>query len=157
MFILVIIPYLYTFMSFTRATLLAQQRPAASLIRSASTSVQTHHGEHHEDRYPKEGPFVLYQSVGVRFTDNHLQPGFGSPIWGYAMLCSLLAVGAYKYAPEPTGDVYLTRWIAMYTSPRNLWLDLNAKHTALQQDISEGNLLLSDAKKPRVHRYRYPQ
>ncbi|KAF8224990.1 hypothetical protein L208DRAFT_1409247 [Tricholoma matsutake] len=125
-------------MSFARIALLARHRTASLLAcRNASTSVATHHENHHEDNYPKEG--------------------FGSPIWGFALLCSFLAVGAYKYAPEPTGDVYLTRWIAMYTSPRNLWLDLNAKHAALQQDISHGNLLLSDAKKARVHRYRYPQ
>lgn len=83
--------------------------------------------------------------------------GFGGPVWRYTILGSLLAIGAYNYAPEPTNDVYLTRWIAMYTAPRSLWLELNAKRTALAEDNSETNLLLSDAKKPRVHRFRYPQ
>ena len=86
-----------------------------------------------------------------------LSTGFSRSFLGWAVLCSLLAVGAYKYAPEPTEDVYLTRWITMYTSPRSLWLDLNVKHAALQQEVSEGNLLLSDAKKARVHRFRFPQ
>jgi hypothetical protein len=73
------------------------------------------------------------------------------------VLFSFLAVGFYKYAPAPSDDVYLTRWIAMYSASPDLWLNINAKHTALQKDISEMNVLLNDAKKPRVHRYRYPQ
>jgi hypothetical protein len=83
--------------------------------------------------------------------------GFGGALWRNTALFSIVAVAAYKYAPEAAEDVYLTRWIALYKSHRNLWLELNAAHTALEQDNSETNILLTDAKKPKVHRYRYPQ
>ncbi|KAF8891661.1 hypothetical protein BD779DRAFT_1512339 [Infundibulicybe gibba] len=129
-------------MSLARAAFLARPRVAPTLIaqrRPASTSShhEEHHGEHDSTQYPREG--------------------FSGPIWRNTVLLSLLAVGCYKYAPEPSEDVYLTRWIAMYTAPRDLWLELNAKHTAMQQEVSDTTILLSDAKKPRVHRYRYPQ
>jgi hypothetical protein len=83
--------------------------------------------------------------------------GFGGPFWRNTVLASLLAVAAYKYAPEPTDDTFLTRWIALYTTPRDQWLDMAAKHTAQSVDISEITLLVTNAKKPPVHRYRYPQ
>lgn len=83
--------------------------------------------------------------------------GFGSPIWRNTVLGSLLVVGAYRYAPEPNSDVYLTRWIALYTAPRDLWLDMAVKHTAQSVTSSEDSQLISDAQKPLVHRYRYPQ
>ncbi|KAF9458444.1 hypothetical protein BDZ94DRAFT_1313276 [Collybia nuda] len=78
-------------------------------------------------------------------------------LWRNTFLASIVVVAAYKYAPEPTEDAYLTRWITLYGSPRTLWLELNAKHTAMEQANSEATILLTDAKKPKVHRYRYPQ
>ena len=45
----------------------------------------------------------------------------------------------------------------MYTNPRDHWLELNAKHTAQQMEVSDAGLLFSDAQKPAVHRFRYPQ
>lgn len=45
----------------------------------------------------------------------------------------------------------------MYTSSRDHWLELNAKHTAQQMEVAHTGLLLSDAHRPAVHRFRYPQ
>lgn len=45
----------------------------------------------------------------------------------------------------------------MYTNSHEHWLELNAKHTAQQMEVSHTGLLLSDAKRPAVHRFRYPQ
>jgi len=45
----------------------------------------------------------------------------------------------------------------MYTNSRDHWLTLNAKHTAQQMEVSHAGMLLSDAQRPTVHRFRYPQ
>ena len=45
----------------------------------------------------------------------------------------------------------------MYTNSRDHWLELNAKHTAQQMEVSHTGMLLSDAQRPAVHRFRYPQ
>ena len=45
----------------------------------------------------------------------------------------------------------------MYSSSRDHWLGLNAKHTAQQMEVSHAGMLLSDAQRPAVHRFRYPQ
>jgi len=126
-------------MSLPRVVLLARQRPAAAIVshRKASLSTHSQHDDHHDDhQYPKEG--------------------FSGPFWRNTVLASLLVVAAYKYAPEPTDDAYLTRWIALYTPPRDQWLNMAAKHTALSVDESETTLLVTSAKKPPVHRFRYP-
>lgn len=83
--------------------------------------------------------------------------GFGGAIWRNTFLFSLLGVAAYKYAPEANEDVYLTRWIAMYSTPRDYWLERNVEHTAQEAAVSETNLILGSAEKPKIHRYRYPQ
>ncbi|KAF8629107.1 hypothetical protein AX17_005693 [Amanita inopinata Kibby_2008] len=109
-------------------------------LRAASTSAHgTGHNDHHdsESHYPRED--------------------FSSSIWRDALIASLVAVAVYKYAPTPSDNVYLTRWIALYKTPRDKWLEINASHTAMQQDASAQNILLSDAKKDRVHHYRYPE
>ncbi|KAG5646313.1 hypothetical protein DXG03_003910 [Asterophora parasitica] len=127
-------------MSFARAARLVRQRPAATIVarRNGSTSSHSHHEEHHDDgHYPKEG--------------------FTGPIWRNTALAALVIAASYKYAPEPTEDVYLTRWIALYTTPREYWFEQAVKHTALSAADSDDTLLVTDAKKPPVYRYRYPQ
>ncbi|TFK75290.1 hypothetical protein BDN72DRAFT_832145 [Pluteus cervinus] len=122
-------------------TACSRLRPTNSILRrNASTADHSHHEDHHHHDstvYPKEG--------------------FTGGVWQKTILFSLLAVGFYKYAPEPAEDVYLTRWIAMYTPSPQRWLELNARHTAQQQVVADTSLLLMDAQKPKVHRYRYPQ
>ena len=94
-----------------------------------------------------------------RFVLNVVVTGFSSPFWRNTLVTSLLLAVAYKYAPEPGDGVYLARWIALYTTPRDLWTELATKHTAMSLDLSESKtkLLLSDTKKPLVHWYRHPQ
>ncbi|KAF8622351.1 hypothetical protein AX15_007083 [Amanita polypyramis BW_CC] len=89
--------------------------------------------------------------------DQYHREDFSSPIWRNTLIASLLIVAAYKYAPTPGDGTYLTRWIAFYKTPRETWLEINAVHTAKQQEASAYNILLSDARKEPAHRYRYPQ
>lgn len=102
-------------------------------------------------------PFSTHHHQEDHDTTAYPQEGFGSPFWRNIVLFSLLGVAGYKYLPERAEDVYLTRWIAMYTSPSEHWLDVNTKHTAQQLEVSKEGVLMRDAKKLPVHRYRYPQ
>ena len=71
------------------------------------------------------------------------------------LILSLAGVAAVQFLPEAREDVYLTRWIAMYSQPYDYWM--NAKYTAFLDQASHNTLLLHDAKKPRGHTFRYPQ
>ncbi|KAF5351820.1 hypothetical protein D9756_007373 [Leucocoprinus leucothites] len=115
-----------------RSTGLARRQLTAPWRRWASTG----HGEEHGS-FPKED--------------------FATPFWRNAIIVAGLAAVAYKYAPEPGDNVYLTRWIAMYTTPAAQWLDMNAQNTALRAEVAENTRLTTSAKQPAVHRYRYPQ
>jgi hypothetical protein len=83
--------------------------------------------------------------------------GFGNAVWRNTVLAGLAIVAFYKYAPEPSENVYLTRWIAMYSRSREDWLNFNAVHTAASQESADQALLFHDAKAPVLRRYRYPQ
>ncbi|KAF8813612.1 hypothetical protein BYT27DRAFT_7250526 [Phlegmacium glaucopus] len=115
-------------------TILLTQRRAAS-----SSHDHGHHQEEHHDStvYPPEG--------------------FGNAFWRNVLLLSLVGAATYKYAPRANDDLYLTQWIKMYMNSRDHWLALNAKHTAQQMEVSHAGMLLSDAQRPAVHRFRYPQ
>ncbi|KAG2361326.1 hypothetical protein BDR07DRAFT_1472157 [Suillus spraguei] len=126
-------------MSLARASLLLRQKHAVgsvSLIQRRFASHDSHaHDEHHHSR----------------------EAGFSTPFWRNTVLLSLLAVGFYKWAPSPNQDVYLTRWLAQYTTPSEIWAAINEKHLSLSQQASHNTILQADAKRPNVHRYRYPQ
>ncbi|KAF4567694.1 hypothetical protein EYR40_006698 [Pleurotus pulmonarius] len=83
--------------------------------------------------------------------------GFGGAFWRNTVLLSFLGVACYKYAPEANDNAYLTRWMAFYSVPRDVWLNLNVKHTVLQQESSEQSILFAEAHVSKVHRYRSPQ
>ncbi|KAJ8592729.1 hypothetical protein M405DRAFT_872823 [Rhizopogon salebrosus TDB-379] len=129
-------------MSLARANLhlLLHQRPAAgsaSLIQRKFASHDSH--AHHDDTH--------YSS----------EAGFSTPFWRNTVALSLLAVGFYKFAPSPNQDVYLTQWLAQYMTPRDFWAAINEKHLLLSQQASDNTILQADAKRPNIHRYRYPQ
>lgn len=130
-----------------------RSRPIVS-VRTASSHGQH---EHHEDAtlYPPESeyPTAIVDLPSLI----HWYAAFINPFWGKVLLFTVLTGVAVKYAPEPNEDVYLTRWIAMYKAPRGLWLELNAKHTAQESEVSEQKLLVADAKPSPIHRFRYPQ
>ncbi|KAG6857256.1 hypothetical protein H0H87_007089 [Tephrocybe sp. NHM501043] len=127
-------------MSLVRAALLARQRPAASLVSRRNASSSAHKDHHHED------------------TDEHYpREDFSSPVWRNTVLAGLVAAAAYKFAPEATHDTYLTRWIALYSTPRERLMDIAVKHTAMSADDSDTEQVLFNAKRNPMHRYRFPQ
>ncbi|KAJ4468222.1 hypothetical protein J3R30DRAFT_3560256 [Lentinula aciculospora] len=123
--------------------LVARQRVFSPLLRqrNASTSQSDHHGHHHVEEdttvYPKEG--------------------FATPAWRRFFVVSMIVGAAYQFAPEPSEEAFVTRWLAMYTTTSEKWLDMNVRHTALSKDIADGVELFATATRPPVHRMRFPQ
>ncbi|KAF9529312.1 hypothetical protein CPB83DRAFT_853060 [Crepidotus variabilis] len=129
-------------MSLARRAVLAASRTRPTVFavqsRATSTSHDGHH-DHHEDStvYPPET--------------------FGTSFWRNVLFASFATAALVKFAPEAGDNVYLTRWIALYTDSRDHWIALNAKHTAQASEVSSNTLLTADAKTPPIHRFRYPQ
>ncbi|KAF8972969.1 hypothetical protein BDZ97DRAFT_1649328 [Flammula alnicola] len=130
-------------MSLARRALLVASRSKpvfTTQTRAASSSSHDHHEDaHHEDStvYPAET--------------------FGTALWRNVLLASVAGVAIFKYAPVADENVYLTRWIAMYKTPRDYWLSLNATHTVQAEEIAQGTILMNDASTPAIHRFTYPQ
>ncbi|KAF7782478.1 hypothetical protein Agabi119p4_1854 [Agaricus bisporus var. burnettii] len=117
-------------------SLLASRAVRVARTRLAHRNASTNHAGEHTN-YPKED--------------------FVTPFWRNALIAAGLVVAAYKYAPEPGKDVYLTRWIAMYTTPVGEWLKRSVSRAAAQEVEAENTRLMMSARRPLVHRYRYPQ
>lgn len=135
----------------------ARNRPAFLMKQRAASSSHDHH-DHHEDAtvYPPESEHATAVAI-LQFLICCRSTGFVNPFWGKVLFFTLLTGAAIKYAPAPSEDVYLTRWIEMYRPSRELWYHLNAKHTAQSSQVSDNTLLIADAKPPPIHRFRYPQ
>ncbi|PPQ89535.1 hypothetical protein CVT25_012207 [Psilocybe cyanescens] len=131
-------------MSLARRAFLASSRSHPLFLsqrRAASSSSHDHHNDHHhqsEDStvYPAES--------------------FGNSFWRNVVLASLATAAVFKFAPSADDDVYLSRWIALYTAPRDYWISLNAKHSAQTAEVAADTLLVNDATRPLIHRYSYP-
>lgn len=83
--------------------------------------------------------------------------GFGSSTWAGVAAVSALVVGFYKFAPAAGEDNFITRTMANYATPKEVWEQINLKHALLSQEASENQQLIWNAQQPEVHRYRYPQ
>lgn len=86
-----------------------------------------------------------------------LEAGFTTPFWRNALLLSLAAAGFYRWAPTPDQDVYLTKWLAQYATPRDFWTTVNEKQLLRSQQIASNTVLQSVAQRPTKVKYRYPQ
>ncbi|KAL0580345.1 hypothetical protein V5O48_001682 [Marasmius crinis-equi] len=127
-----------------RAALLAHPRalpPSVSAISRRHGSSSSHHDEHHEEHD---------SSV-------YTQEGFFSPAWRNTFIFSALALAAWQFAPEPNDEAYLTRWLAAYKTPKEKWVEMNAKHTAQSQEAAETDQVFSAGVASPVHRLRFPQ
>ncbi|KIK97217.1 hypothetical protein PAXRUDRAFT_825157 [Paxillus rubicundulus Ve08.2h10] len=128
-------------MSLTRAAVLVRRKQLCSsttIIQSRFASRDSHtHGEH----------------------DAHdsIEAGFSTPFWRNTLLLSLAAVAFYKWAPAPDEDVYLTRWLAHYATPREILAELNEKHLLQSQQVTDYTTLQARGTRPGIIRYRYPQ
>jgi hypothetical protein len=145
-----------------RAALQARPRPATTLFlqrRQASTPISDSHGDEHHDsdntQYANEGASM--KSLNSFVSSFMLAAGFLTPFWRNTALFSVIVVGFYKFAPSPGEDVYITRYLAQFKTPRERWADINTKHAIYAAGASDGLLLQQSATRPYAHRYRYPQ
>jgi hypothetical protein len=101
----------------------ARSRPAVFVVQSRAASSSHDHHDHHEDAtlYPPESEHVMAVAILLSLI-RCWRTAFMNPFWGKVLFFTLLTGAAIKYAPEPSDDVYLTRWIAMYRPLQNYGL-----------------------------------
>ena len=82
---------------------------------------------------------------------------FFNKVWLSWAVAGLAAVGWYKYAPQAGEGTYLTDWMSHYNTSSEVWNKINVKHLIMSTEGQMDVLTVMDAKKPPVHRYRFPQ
>ena len=82
---------------------------------------------------------------------------FNTSFWRRATVAALGVVAFYKFAPSPNEDNYFSRLLTHYNTPAEYWAKLNTQHLFLSASEQSEQLVIADAKKSPVHRYRYPQ
>ncbi|THU95496.1 hypothetical protein K435DRAFT_595967, partial [Dendrothele bispora CBS 962.96] len=125
------------------ASSLVRQRAIAPAIQHRSAST-TSHDDHHDHHHHED-------------TTVYPQERFFSPFWGRMLIIAALGGAAIKYAPERGDDAFFTRWIQMYTTSSEQWIDMNAQHAAQSKEVAERTVLFASASRPPVHRFRFPQ
>lgn len=129
---------------------------AAVARRFASSSAHDDHHHHQEDNtvYPQESRRKLVHHPCLALT---IMAAFSTGLWRNIVLAGLAAAAFYKFAPVPGDETYLTKWIAQYSIPRETWNKANLTHLLLSVEGQQDTLVIADAKRPPVHRYRFPQ
>lgn len=74
-----------------------------------------------------------------------------------AIIFSIVAYSAYKFAPEAGPDSQITRFLSSFSTPSETWREINAKHTALTAQSAENVKFIQTTKRPQIHRLQYPQ
>ncbi|KAI0633390.1 hypothetical protein C8Q77DRAFT_1114725 [Trametes polyzona] len=120
------------------------QRAGTTIIQRRAASSHSHdehhhhHNEHHDaNEYPPEV--------------------FNTPFWRRAAIAAIGAVAFYKYAPAPGDENPIAKYVARMMTPADVWKNISFKHLVLSAQGSDETLLVTDAKPPVVHRYRFPQ
>ncbi|CAL1707011.1 unnamed protein product [Somion occarium] len=132
-------------MSLARAGRIARlNRPCRPHVASRFSS--SHAGEHDQHHHDAHADAIAFP-----------REDFSAPIWRRFILYSLLAVGFYKFAPSPKEDNPFSRFLDQYRTPQEVWAAVNLKHLELSAQSQVDNLLVAEAKRPPVHRFRYPQ
>ncbi|KAF8585936.1 hypothetical protein K439DRAFT_1008482 [Ramaria rubella] len=85
------------------------------------------------------------------------EENFNTPFWRNTLLISLLGIGVYNLYPLLDKDgTYITRYIQLYRTPSDVWTRINEKHLEQSIEAAQGQLLITSAMRPRVHRMRNP-
>ncbi|EPS99870.1 hypothetical protein FOMPIDRAFT_1024014 [Fomitopsis schrenkii] len=126
-------------------TSLRPRLAAAPVLRSRLASSHAHE-EHHDDHHGEAHDSTVYP-----------RESFSGPFWRRFALATIGVVAFYQFAPAPGEENRLSAGIAEYTKPAEFWDKLTVKHLLQTVEVSDGALLIGDAKPAPVHRYRYPQ
>lgn len=82
---------------------------------------------------------------------------FNTPLWRTAVIAGLGVVAFYKFAPAPSDETLIAKYVSRTMTSGEVWKDILFKHLLLSAQGSDETLLITDAKPPVVHRYRFPQ
>ena len=82
---------------------------------------------------------------------------FNTPFWRRAVIAALGVVAFYKYAPAPGDENPIAKYISSTMTKPDVWNDTAFRHLILSAKGSDETKLVTDAKPPVVHRYRFPQ
>ncbi|EKM54351.1 uncharacterized protein PHACADRAFT_258151 [Phanerochaete carnosa HHB-10118-sp] len=130
-------------MSLLRAATARQKQALLSTLPRRNAS--THHEEHHHEEHHHEDTTVYPQET------------FANKVWLGWALAGLTASAFYKFAPSPEDDSYVKRLIDHYRIPKEAWEKINIKHLTLEAQGAQEMLIVADARRPPVHRFRFPQ
>lgn len=78
-------------------------------------------------------------------------------VWLGWLLAGAAATAFYKLAPAPSEDNFVTRLIKHYSTVKDVWAERNLKHLLLSVGEQTDTLVVMEATRPPVHRYRFPQ
>lgn len=144
-------------------TSLRPRLAAAPVLRSRLASSHAHE-EHHDDHHGEAHDSTVYPRECECFPDFETHcllrmrhAAFSGPFWRRFALATIGVVAFYQFAPAPGEENRLSAGIAEYTKPAEFWDKLTVKHLLQTVEVSDGALLIGDAKPAPVHRYRYPQ
>lgn len=124
---------------------------------------------------------AIHQSLAQYITTTTLSngAGFGGAFWRNSVIALVVSYAAYKasiaFTPAAQGSdlnvehdptatpteaddknmPWLTRYIAYHLPREGLWKERNAKHLELTVKQAEDQLLVQEAQKPAVRRFRY--
>ena len=84
-----------------------------------------------------------------------------TPFWRNTLLVTFGLGGLYNYAPEAFntegGKHVITRYIVFNSSKRETTEERNVGHLALSIDSANERLLVQQAQRPKIYRYRNPR
>ncbi|KAI0334941.1 hypothetical protein GY45DRAFT_1293768 [Cubamyces sp. BRFM 1775] len=118
------------------------QRAGTSLIQRRAASSHSHDEHHHEEHHD---------------TNEYPAEVFNTPFWRRAALAAVGVVAFYKFAPAPGDENPIAKYIARTMTPAEVWKNLAWNHLVLSTQVSDETKLVTTAKPPPVHRYRFPQ
>ncbi|KAH9855210.1 hypothetical protein C2E23DRAFT_874800 [Lenzites betulinus] len=118
------------------------QRAGTALIQRRAASSHSHDEHHHEEYHD---------------TNEYPAEVFNTPFWRRAAVAAVGVVAFYKFAPAPGDETLVAKYVTSTRTPADVWKSISFKHLLLSAEGSDVTLLVTDAKPPTVHRYRYPQ
>ncbi|KDN51380.1 hypothetical protein K437DRAFT_254787 [Tilletiaria anomala UBC 951] len=161
----------------SRAAAARASRSTTSSRATPLTAIAAPHAFSSSSRQSADAHSSSPSSSGDEYVTNE---GFSAPIWRNTFFLLIAGVVAYRLSEmqastssahsshvnadehddsEEAADTrpFLTRYIAYYTTPADVWKRRNAKHYELVKEEAEKKLFFQDAERPPVHRFRYPQ
>ncbi|THH30949.1 hypothetical protein EUX98_g3262 [Antrodiella citrinella] len=136
-------------MALARAgSLILRQQASRPFLQSRFASSNAHDDDHHDAHH---GDSSHGQELSFPKED------FSSRVWGKTAIAALAFVAFYKFAPSPGEENYITRLLTQSQETAEYWRKVNLQHLFLSATERSDNLVIADAQRPPVHRYRYPQ